>query len=73
MINQLTPVQLLLWIVGLELVSVPLIAFLVSWITNIIYKGREAHYLRIAKTIAKIIEVAEDKKEGSNQNGNDNV
>jgi len=52
----LTPVQLLLWIAGLELISIPLIIFTVNAIFIGFFKAKEQHQGRMLNSLAKTIE-----------------
>ena len=57
----LTPVQLFLWIILLELVSVPIIAYIGTWIVNIYFSKKLAHDLDVLKKIVQVIETAKEE------------
>ncbi len=48
--------QLLIWIVGLELLSAPILVFIVNSATNGYFKAKEQHYGRVAGAIGKAME-----------------
>lgn len=52
----LTALQYILFIVALELVSFPIIAFFVNFIIIGYYKAKEAHTIRVLRGIAKVFE-----------------
>lgn len=54
----LSPWQFLLWIVCLEILTVPLVAFMCNTIFLGYFKAKEGHIARITTAIAKTIEKA---------------
>lgn len=48
--------QLLIWIVGLELLSAPILVFVINAATNGYFKAKEQHYGRVAGAIGKAME-----------------
>lgn len=52
----LTAWQLLIWIVGLELLSAPILVFIINSATNGYFKAKEQHYGRVAGAIGKAME-----------------
>lgn len=48
--------QLLIWIVGLELLSAPILVFVINSATNGYFKAKEQHYGRMAGAIGKAME-----------------
>ena len=63
----LSPWQLLLWIILLEILSSPIIAYLATWIINLYFSRKEKHDLDMMKRIINVVEEAKkqwiDKKE----------
>lgn len=61
----LTPMQLLLWIAGLELISIPLIIFTANAIMIGFFRAKEQHQGRVANSISlsfeKIAKEVSDK------------
>lgn len=70
--GNLSPVQLLTWIVLLELVSVPIIAYLATWIINVYFTKKEAKDLNLIKIVSESFLAALkeelEKKERENKN-----
>lgn len=56
MVWTLNPWQMLLWIIGLELLSLPLIVAAANSIINAYYKAKEAHHGRILNALSKTID-----------------
>lgn len=52
----MAPWQVLVWILGLELISAPVIIFVVNAITIGKYKAQEQHQARMIATLGKILE-----------------
>lgn len=48
--------QLLIWIVGLELLSAPILVFIINSAANGYFKAKEQHYGRVAGAIGKAME-----------------
>lgn len=72
MVWTLNPWQTLLWIVALEVVSLPLIVAAISSIIDRYYRSKEAHSARIMKAIANTIDevtkkIKEDGKKIKNK------
>lgn len=65
--NFLSPWQFLLWIILLEILSSPIIAYLATWIINLYFSRKEKHDLNMLKRIINVVEEAKkqwiDKKE----------
>jgi hypothetical protein len=63
----LSPWQFLLWIILLEILSSPIIAYLATWIINLYFSRKEKHDLNMLKRIINVVEEAKkqwiDKKE----------
>ena len=63
----LSPWQLLLWIILLEILSSPIIAYLATWIINLYFSRKEKHDLDMMKRIINVVEEVKkqwiDKKE----------
>lgn len=63
----LFPWQFLLWIILLEILSSPIIAYLATWIINLYFSRKEKHDLDMMKRIINVVEEAKkqwiDKKE----------
>lgn len=63
----LSPWQFLLWIILLEILSSPIIAYLATWIINLYFSRKEKHDLDMMKRIINVVEEAKkqwiDKKE----------
>lgn len=62
----LSPWQFLLWIILLEILSSPIIAYLATWIINLYFSRKEKHDLDMMKRIINVVEEAKkqwiDKK-----------
>lgn len=56
MLENLTPWQMLLWIVGLEIISAPIIVTVANSIINAKYKAQELHMARMAKAVGGVLE-----------------
>lgn len=56
MFENLTAWQMLLWIVGLEIISAPIIVTVANSIINAKYKARELHAARMAKAVGGVLE-----------------
>lgn len=63
----LSPWQLLLWAILLLILSIPIIAYLATWIINLYFSRKEKHDLNMMKRIINVVEEAKkqwiDKKE----------
>lgn len=62
---------MILWIIVLEVLSVPIIAFLFSWITNIWYSKKTEYALDILKRICNVFETAINEYIKSKENKKD--
>ena len=58
----LNPWQLLAWIVGLELLSAPIIVFIINSATNGYFRAKGIHIGKIAKALAETIDKSIGKK-----------
>lgn len=54
--NYLEPWQLLLWIVGLTILVVPIIAAGVTMVIDRYFRSKQAYYGRIARAFAKALD-----------------
>ena len=76
-LNTLSPWQLLLWIVCLEILSVPLIAILVNAIIVGYFKAKRDHFGKIATSFSKALEKITtdimEKAKGENKNDDANT
>lgn len=62
--NSLTPVQLLIWIVGVELVSVPILSFLASWVISQYFKAKDISFARRLEGLGRMLrEIGGDKED----------
>lgn len=72
----MAPWQVLVWIMGLELISAPIIIFTVNAISIGFFRAKEQHQARLLGSLGKILETAgnnldkikEDLKNDSNTN-----
>lgn len=59
---ELTPIQLFLWIIFLEVASVPIIAFLYTWISNIQMSRHRELIGTILQAVGKVLQEHRDGK-----------
>jgi len=52
----LTPWQMLIWIAGLELISIPLVVVTANSIISGYFKAKEMHFLKIIKALGEFLE-----------------
>jgi len=69
----MAPWQVLVWILGLELISAPVIIFVVNSINVGKYRAQEQHHARMIATLGKFLEeigtkLNKDKEEKKNVN-----
>lgn len=71
--SSLNPWQLLVWIAGLELISIPLIIFMVNAIVIGYFKTKEQHQIKFINAIGGLFEkigsdlMSKNSKEGNNE------
>ena len=65
LMGELSPIQLFLWIIFLEIASVPIIAFLYTWISNIRMSRNQELISNLLKAIVKVIQEHNDGKRGN--------
>lgn len=58
----LTPLQFILWIAALELVTAPVLILLFSGFCTAYYKAKDIHIARICQSLAKVIDAAGKEK-----------
>lgn len=71
MLQTLTPWQLLLWIVCLEILSAPLIAVLINTVIVGYFKVKESHIAKMAKALGKTLNVLKTMNKSEKEKGED--
>lgn len=62
--SSLTPVQMILWIIGVEVVSVPILAFLASWVISQYFKAKDISFARRLEGLGRMLqEIGGDKED----------
>ena len=56
MLTSLTPTQLIIWILGVEVASMPFVIFFVSWVIRIWFKEKTDYTVDIMKRIINVLE-----------------